>query len=51
MKIEGWIMLIASWAAISGLCAFAIARTLRARSRDLSAPLDIEAQIEEEDEG
>ena len=48
MTIAGWIMLAASWAAIAGLTGFAMWRTLRAKPRnELTAPIDIEAQIEE----
>ncbi len=48
MTVAGWIMLAASWGAIAGLTGFALWRTLRAKPRDeLTAPIDIEAQIEE----
>jgi hypothetical protein len=50
MRMEGWIMLIVSWTGISVLAVYTIVRTLRAKPRDLSAPLEIEARIEAEDQ-
>lgn len=47
MTIGGWMMLVLSWGAITFLAVFTVWRTLRAKPRALSAPLDIEAQIEE----
>jgi ABC-type nickel/cobalt efflux system permease component RcnA len=47
MTLGGWLMLVLSWVAILCLAVFAVWRTLRAKPRELSAPLDIEAKIEE----
>jgi hypothetical protein len=50
MRAEGWLMLIVSWAGIGTLTVYTIIRTLRAKPPEtLSAPLDIEKRIEEED--
>lgn len=49
MNAAGWTMLIVSWGTILWLTAFAVSRTLRAKPRELSAPLEIEAEIEAED--
>ena len=46
MSTGGWFMLIVSWSVIAWLTVFTIWRTLRAKGRNLSAPLDIEARIE-----
>jgi hypothetical protein len=49
VNIGGWIMLVVSWGAIIWLTAFALRRTLKAKPRELAAPLDIETEIEEAD--
>jgi hypothetical protein len=49
MSIAGWVMMVVSWSVICGLVWFTIRRTLKVKPRDLTAPLDIEARIEEED--
>lgn len=49
MTAGGWIMLGVSWVGITALTVFAVWRTLRARPRDLAAPLDLEAEIEEDE--
>jgi hypothetical protein len=40
-------MLAASWGAITALTVFALWRTMKAPPGELSAPLDLEAEIEE----
>ncbi len=49
MTPAGWAMLIGSWTAITAITAYAVWRTLKAPPRELSAPLDLEAEIEEQE--
>ena len=47
MNAGGWAMLLVSWGGITALTVFCLWRTLRAKPRELSAPLELEAEIEE----
>ena len=38
MNLSGWMFLIVSWGAITGLFIFAFVRTLRAKEKDLHLP-------------
>ena len=49
MTIGGWIMLSVSWAAIGALTLYTLRLSTRARPGDLSAPLEIEAELEEQE--
>lgn len=48
MTAAGWCMLVVSWSAIGLLTGYTVWRTLRTKTDELSAPLDLEAEIQEE---
>jgi hypothetical protein len=47
MNTGGWIMLLVSWSVIVWLTAWTVWRTMQVKPKALSAPLDLEARIEE----
>jgi len=47
MNTGGWIMLVVSWSVIISLTVWAVWRTIQVKPKALSAPLDLEARIEE----
>lgn len=47
MRADGWAMLILSWGAILVLSGYTLWRTIRSKPHELSAPLELEAEIEE----
>jgi hypothetical protein len=47
MNIGGWIMLLVSWSVIVWLTVWTVWRTIQVKPKALSAPLDLEARIEE----
>ena len=49
MTLLGWLFLIVSWGVIIGLCVFCFVRLTNPEKEKLHSPLDIEAEIEEEE--
>lgn len=47
MTFAGWCILILSWGSIVVLAAFSLWRTIRTQPQELSAPLELEAEIDE----
>lgn len=50
MSILGWLFLLLSWGLIIWLCIFCFLRIFRIEKESIVAPLEIEAEIEEEEE-
>jgi len=51
MTTWGWVMMGVSWGVILVLAGFCVWRSATARTDELSAPFDIEAQIDREADG
>ena len=51
MNTLGWLFLIVSWGVIIGLCWFCYAQLAKPGEERLHSPLDIEADIEEAEDG
>ena len=49
MEISGWTILVVSWSAIISLCVYCLWRSIKVKPQELTAPLDVEAGIEEEE--
>lgn len=49
METSGWITLIIAWSTIGSLAAYTLWRTIRTPPQDLSAPLELEAEHEEQE--
>ena len=49
MTLLGWLFLIFSWGVIIGLCAYCFSKLTNPSQEPLHSPLDIEADIEEEE--
>ncbi len=47
MQLSGWLMLAVSWGGVLALTAFCLWRTLAVKPQELSAPLELEAEIDQ----